>query len=837
MRIAAIFEKLKGGVNLAPAGDCQRKAIQVSGTSWISSSSTKRLVKFITVSGGFQNSGSWTVNADVDEDVTCKVHFVGYGTIDKSLNTRYYGCAPSTGTATLPFTFDITGVQDSYINEPAAALAIEFAYGDTWGDTDILPEAVQNVTLCGGTEPYSDAENVETAFLRPEEMTDDATIAQAINSKSAVTLKILPGFETWGFCEQTVTYVTIFDFYAESDRTIFRGRVSGIRNAMDSSGNMVQEITCASTLDFLDDTYSQIFNLYETSVDTWVTRFITSFNRDLCDGYDKRWRGWKKGTVFSGSATPTNSMSRDEDKAFKTLKYWVEKAYFKQSGKKIDNNKIEFRERWVNGENYLDVLLKAGTHHQTALLLGDNLKEIAVEQGIETGYYTTVMARSGVCSDGTRITVTVNNSEMLTRYPVSVVVLTNDDIKCTEPMYYVSYSGGARSMTPSDEQREAANALLTWAATQAAKLSTPYVRITLTALDLARIGMADYEGFELGDYYPCVCPPLGLTGQEVRITGIRRKLADGKVAELTVETGERLGDVQSSSGLSGMMAQTASIGDRIGESAAAQADIAQTKAEEQTGGIKIVGLTKSDYDDIPNKDSNTIYKVDNSGTNELYIGEDHIDSGGGGGNSYTIENAVVNTSADWTLEREPLPAYFAGGNGVYYSGPPGKCVIQGQRALFNVPYSSLTSADVMAEVTIDTGSVRQKAKIFIDRLGVTSTTISITPGVSIVSVDSGGTETPVGSGVASSGWSNIPKNSQIQIGIILKISYLGQSGGQLRPYISWSCAIIVDGAPFGSERGVNITGNQIKGYVPWSTAEEHFGTTLLMRTEPSGGGS
>jgi hypothetical protein len=495
-------------------------------------------------------------------------------------------------------------------------------------------------------------------------------------------------------------------------------------------------------------------------------------------------------------------------------------------------NELEIHERYAGGVTYLDVKSKPGVHHDTAIKIGENLKNIQIDQSITDGYATTIQARSGIYSNGERRVVEFSNFEMLSKYPKTVRVLTNDSIRCTSPCF--AYDGMRE--TPTQAYIATNRALIAWAREQTAKLSEPpYTKITLTAFDLAKIGLAGYDGFELGDYYPCVCPPLGLTGQEMRITGIRRKLADGKTAEITIETGDRIGNVGS---LSSQVSQAANISNRIDDSEQAQTEISRTNAEDQNDGVKIRKMTKSQYDDLTNRDGDTIYKVDNNGTYEIYVGNDHIDSGGGGGDSYTIENAVVNTSGEWTLTRDPLPTWFRGSTGAYYSGSPGRVVIQGQRGLFNVGYANLVASDVMSEITMDTSDGgTQRAKIFIDRLSKSSNSWSITPGVKIVNVNGQGEETPVGQAVASSSWSGIPLNATVQIGIIINILYLGQNGGQLRPYISLQMAIMVNGSSFSTSRGIgSISGNKLTGFVPWSTAEEHFGTTLLVKTEPSSGG-
>lgn len=816
MRIAAIFEKKIGG-NIAPSGECQREGISVNGTgtTWSAYTTTDRLTKRIPCDG--LDKGTFTINADVDEGVTAKVHLCGYW--GDGWNAIYYGALPSEGTAVLPYTFTISGIPDGQY----VGIIVEFGCGDTWDDTEILPAAVSNVSMTYGSVPYQGGE-VETVLLRPDEIADDDVMAQAINSKMSANILIYPSFEAWGFCEQYITYVSLLDMDLPSNRTIFRGRVSAISNTMNADSRLVQEITCVSTLDYLSDSIGAKawYMNHKYQLSDWVDLILTYHNTQL-EGQ----RDIQRGETSNVKVELVNPISSAVT-TWEVITQSIENMNTYSGSAKI-LNELEIRERYAGNVTYLDVKSKPGVHHDTAIKIGENLKNIKIDQSIMDGYATTIQARSGIYSNGERHVLAVSNYEMLSKYPKTVRVLTNDSIRCTAPCY--AYDGTRE--TPTQEYIAANTALREWAIEQAAKLSEPpYTKITLTAFDLAKIGLAGYDGFELGDYYPCVCPPLGLAGQEMRITEIRRKLADGKTAEIIIETGDRIGNVGS---LSSQVSQAANINNRIDDSEQAQTEISRTNAEDQNDGVKIRKMTKSQYDDLTNRDGDTIYKVDNNGTYEIYVGNDHIDSGGGGGDSYTIENAVVGTSSDWTMEREPLPTYFTGGNGVYYSGPPGRCVIQGQRALFNVSYSQLTASDVQSEITIEgDNSSKQRVRIFINQISMSSGSLSITPGAALMNVDSQGEETPIRQYVATA-WTGIPLNASFQIGIIMRVGSLGQNGGQLRPNISMQMACMVNGSPFGTAK--NMSNASISGYVPWSISEEHFGTTLLVKTEPSGGGS
>lgn len=567
-------------------------------------------------------AGTYTVSATLSGNITCKVY-----TYDTDLQAA--GMFPADDSeGVLPYTFTLTETRQ---------IGITFAYAG-WGDTEMSAAAVTDIHVHNTISPQT-GEVSETILLRPDEIAADDSLAQAINSKSTLKLMIYPQFEAWGFCEQTITYVTALDLDKAEDRVIFRGRVSGIQSRMDSSGRYVQEITCGSAVSFLEDTYSEIGsvgNSLQTVVDLWLIGSAGGqygHNSQLDGQNDVIRRGFVPGSI--GTASVNGFI--DMDTTYSTLHDLVSGSSHLSHGGE-SGYKMEFRERYYHGLNYIDILEKIGVHKNEPIKIGENLKEIRFERGITEGYYTRVCMRSGVNSDGYRNRAFATNQDMAVKYPTCTKYMVADEIKCTAPRYN-DYG---------QETVEYAQ-MLSWlgarARAEAAKLGNPYVKITLSAVDLARIGMDGYDGFELGNYHPCVCPKLGLFGDEVRITAIRRNLADGKTAELTVEAGERLDGDKSSSTLSGQLSRISRIEQRLDSDSAAQTEITDGKITTALDGNRVRRLTKSEYDALESYDSTVLYNVDNNGTNELYIGADHISSGGGGGGgSFDVGVPVYPTS-------------------------------------------------------------------------------------------------------------------------------------------------------------------------------------------------
>ena len=573
-------------------------------------------------------AGTYTVSAATAGNITCKVY-----TYDADREAA--GMFPADDSeGVLPYTFTLTETREVGITFENAG----------WQGTEMSMSDVTGIRIHNNISART-GEVTETILLRPDEIAPDDTLAEAINSKKTIKFLIFPQFEAWGFCEQTITYVTVLDLDLAADRVIFRGRVSGVQSRMDSSGRYAQEITCGSAIDFLNDTVT--VNLAGWHSDRSLTNWLTILLSDHMDGLapttdDHIRRGFILGSVGEGWIFGWTDEQYNYTALADTFTKGSQIQYRPDPVGRPSyfafGCPMEFRERYYHGLNYLDVLKKIGAHKSEPIKLGENLKDIKIERGVTEGCYTKVFARSGVNSDGLRATYTAENHEMAAIYPPCVKMLTNDSIKCTAPrLNEYGYN------TP--EYQAMLDELEQYARAEAKKLSNAYVKITLSAVDLARIGMDGYDGFELGNYHPCVCPKLGLFGDEVRITAIRRNLADGKTAELTVEAGERLDGDKSSSTLSGQLSRISRIEQRLDSDSAAQTEITDGKITTALDGNRVRRMTKTEYDALTEYDSTVLYNVDNNGTNELYIGADHISSGGGGGGgSFDVGVPVYPTS-------------------------------------------------------------------------------------------------------------------------------------------------------------------------------------------------
>lgn len=817
MRAAVVFEKTTGSINIMPPGEeCVQGGVSSpTPGSWDPlDHSAYRIRKGIRGENGFENGQTWTFDATADAGVTCKVHFVGISST--GLTTRLYGTYPAEGTATLPVTFTVADIPTADV---ACALMVEFAYGDTWGETtEITPSAVSDMSLTYGDG--STPRTTEICALRPDEISENAILAKAKNSKSNINLTIYPTMEAWGFCERSITYATVYDLDRTEDRVIFYGRVTGVRSSL--TDKYAQDITIASALDFLEDTsLSSMTSPGNWRFNAWLERQINTHNAKV----DSRRQ------ITAASAVDIYTYIIDPDKLAGSVYEGISQS---ASGEKLykvnpstglrtgESTPLEYRERYEDGTVYLDVARKFNTVSDTAIVIGENLREIAVEKNIDGGIYSEVLVCSGVNSTGYRLYKRAANSKMMSLHGEGrTKVIFADSIYCSAP--FSEYDPDTGVVTETQEYLDCVSRLENCAKQEARKLSDPPIKITLAAEDLAAAGLTGYEPFELYTSYPVVCPKLGLYGEALRLTEIRRRLCDGRIESMTIERGQQLLNTASSAPASTQAARTQTETARKStEQAEKQVEITQSAVTDATGGAQIKLFDKASYDQLTHKNPDTIYVVKNDGVNTLYIGNDHIESGGGG----VIENGIILTNeqnSEWAPEHEIVPVDFRGGCSMWYGGMPARIVVQGLRVLVQVAEADIVADDLMTELTLtDTAGSTITYKCIVTQMQPSvgyvkiryyrgSTMLGETSNMSIGS-STGFTEKTFGMVLLLGGWSLY--------------------NDLLYPSLDMAFCVIRDGVPSRSS-AFGLPGGYLTNPMTCSAAERGFGTALTRKTEPS----
>lgn len=512
----------------------------------------------------------------------------------------------------------------------------------------------------------------QAVCLAPDEVAADDEIAYEISAKTKLTLLIYPQFAAWDFPEKNTT-VTMLD--VDTHSMGFYGRVTDVQDSMDSSGKFCRRVTCANEMDFLDDTRTAATIPANTYTMAILTTLLDAHNAKV--GVNSP-RSFAIGTI---TAVAGKKLTDDLTFDYTTTLEAIKKVF-------VENFGAEIRTRRIGGVNYLDVG-KFGSQSETVIKIGDNLQNIRASYSAANRIVTRLIPLGGVGYDGKRLTIEqapdntsgniyIDNAEMRAKYGIHEgVMIVNDLVK---PNRY----------TP-DIQR-VSQQLYEIGTEAAAALSVPAVEITLSALDLQKLGLSGYSGFALGNTHMTICPKLGIYN-DLRITGLKRKLSSPQNTELTISTVNRARDKYNSNLSAKLAAIDKNTNIKIDSNSYTYTSIVNNHFD---GVENLKKVTKTQYDQTT-KDPKTAYFVDDNGDYTLWLGDDQINLGGGGGR---IEYAAIVSGGGWTPATEPIDVFYSQGVPAYYGGAPARMIIQGYKMLFNVPFSDITVADVYSDITL-----------------------------------------------------------------------------------------------------------------------------------------
>lgn len=192
-----------------------------------------------------------------------------------------------------------------------------------------------------------------------------------------------------------------------------------------------------------------------------------------------------------------------------------------------------------------------------------------------------------------------------------------------------------------------------------------------TAFDLSKAGY-DFKHFELFD----ICH---IVNNQLEINTWLQIIAIEIDYEKPMESKLTFGKIGRS-----LARQLARSGKTTSQKIADNSHKANETLNQRTGGLNFRRLSSSEYEDITNKNDNTLYTVDDAGvdTASLYIGEKRIS---GGGAATTVETATVLTDAtfsDFVIEEE-LMVDVVPPNRIYYGAHPSLCIVQGHYCLMS----------------------------------------------------------------------------------------------------------------------------------------------------------
>ena len=510
----------------------------------------------------------------------------------------------------------------------------------------------------------------QTVCLTPDEIANDDEIAYEISAKTKLTLLIYPQFEAWDFPEKETTVILI-DVNAHS--LAFYGRVTDVQDSMDSSGKYCRRVTCANEMDFLDDTRTAATLPINTYAGTIANTLIDAHNAKVGTNSP---RSFAIGDI---SAVASKRLSAAVLFDYVTTLDALKRIF-------IDEFGAEIRTRHINGVNYFDAG-KFGSTSQTVIKIGDNLQNIRATYSAADRIITRLYPLGGVGYDGERLTIAnapgntsakiyIDNMEMIAKYGIHEGVFIVNDIapqseRSVETLSQRLYEIGLAA---------------------AEALSTPAVEITLSALDLAKLGLSGYNGFALGNTHMTICSKLGIYN-DLRITGLKRKLSSPQNTELTISTINKRRDKANASLSAKLAAIDKSTNRKIDDNSYKYTSVVN---EHFDGVDKLEKITKNEFDQTT-KDPKTAYFVDDNGDYTLYLGDDQINLGGGGVIEYA---AIVPAGGGWTPATTPISVFYDQGVPAYYGGAPARMIIQGYKMLFNVAFDDIEVSDVYSDLTL-----------------------------------------------------------------------------------------------------------------------------------------
>lgn len=494
--------------------------------------------------------------------------------------------------------------------------------------------------------------------LAPDEIANDDEIFFEISAKTKLTLLIYPQFAAWNFPEKQ-TAVTLIDL--DTHKVGFYGRVTDIQDSMDNSDKYCRRITCANEMDFLDDTRTAQTFAADTSTRVIAQSLIDAHNAKVDDT-----RKFVMGTVVQKFIA--NAVTFDYCTTLEALK----KLFVETYG-------FEIRTRHVGGVNYFDASTDFGEQSETAIVIGDNLQQIRATYSAADKLVTRLIPLGGVGYDGKRLTIEqaegntsgkiyIDNSDMVAKYGIHEGTLVINELA-------PQWGGQVENM---------ANQLYEIGLEEAAALGTRSVQIALSASDLQKLGYSGYDGFALGNTHYTVCPKLGIF-RDLRITGLKRKLADPSNVSITISAAATKRREVKVLPLSRQIADYASHYDSyISEVERKQVEQIDLKLDERLDKLKFEKLTKPEYEELKELgelDEDTVYTATDEDpetgepTAEQYLGGIPIAAEGGGVsrngipypqtmdfNAFPREEAVFGFAAKATREEDvTYPTWVAGG--------------------------------------------------------------------------------------------------------------------------------------------------------------------------------
>lgn len=579
--------------------------------------------------------------------------------------------------------------------------------------------------------------------LPADTIADGGTLTENWNSFDTLTAKVyresIPGATQaekdviWRDLAAQRTSVQMWS--ATKEDYTFAGRISAAEENMDSQGRIYKMLTCESELAYLADStvslpeiYAEAGYNYDTSDNLFfgdaaaVIGLVVAIHNKKTGGF--------AGNISKRFTVEYGPIYENGDYPYSILFY---RSPYVPSGSRTENTGLhQDREidtmsslamiQWIAERHGLSVSVKHDPNHpgtdedghlilyvegianenrqygykaSPKISLRQNMKSLKVSHNFSgTGRVTCITPLGGVGADGKRLDVSaqpqynpithevfysrsVQNFQLAATYGFVERIEIHDDL----------VDDGNKTAYEIDLMR---TELYNRGLMSAAKLNDKVTSIQVGALDMAEAGV-NVNAFEVGYYYDVVNEMLDyLSGGST--------VAFDKTYQLLKKV-TPLARPWAASFVFGEEVQTVN-----------KKNLTTQKALKQQGYNTSCGIagrldnaafkrcsSASEYTNFGTHRDETFYTVPEDGELHLYLGDERVMiSGGGGGDSFTVDYASV-LSAEQSVKYttgETMSIAAQCGMTAIYGGAPSRGVCNGYRVLFNVPYADITQEDV-----------------------------------------------------------------------------------------------------------------------------------------------
>lgn len=527
---------------------------------------------------------------------------------------------------------------------------------------------------------------------------------------------------------------------AKEDYT-FAGRISAAEENMDSQGRIYKMLTCESELAYLADStvslpeiYAEAGYNYDTSDNLFfgdaaaVIGLVVAIHNKKTGGFagniSKRFTVeygpiyengdypysilfYRSPYVPSGSRTENTGLHQDREidtMSSLAMIQWIAERHGLSVSVKHDPN-----HPGTNEDGHLILYVEGianenrqyGYKASPKISLRQNMKSLKVSHNFSgTGRVTCITPLGGVGADGKRLDVSaqpqynpithevfysrsVQNFQLAATYGFVERIEIHDDL----------VDDGNKTAYEIDLMR---TELYNRGLISAAKLNDKVTSIQVGALDMAEAGV-DIDAFEVGYYYDVVNDMLNYQSGGSTVVFDKTYQLLKKVTPLARpwDASFTFGDEAKNVTKKTLSAQQ-TLKQQIyatGNGIASRLDNAAFKR----------CSSASEYSDFGTHRNETFYTVPEDGELHLYLGDERVMiSGGGGGDSFTVDYASV-LSAEQSVKYttgETMSIAAQCGMTAIYGGAPSRGVCNGYRILFNVPYADITQEDVSSYLVL-----------------------------------------------------------------------------------------------------------------------------------------